>query len=183
MLQRLPSLAALSSLVISACHSPAPVVTTPVVTTPPREARAKAAKVPCKCEIDRVLDAFHAAAARADERAYFDAFAPEGIFLGTDASERWDVAAFRTYAHPSFSSGKGWTYAPRDRHTTFSSDAQTAWFDELLDNAKYGELRGSGVLIKLGNAWKIAQYNLTFTVPNDAAAEVVPLLKGKPKAE
>jgi len=169
---------ALCAALVAGCHPP-PRTTH---TTPPSVA-PKVAKVPCKCEIDRVLDAFHAAAARADESAYFDAFAPKGIFLGTDASERWDVAAFRTYAHPSFSSGKGWTYTPRDRHTTFSSDAQTAWFDELLDNTKYGVLRGSGVLIKVGDAWKIAQYNLAFTVPNDAAAEVVPLLKGHPKLE
>jgi hypothetical protein len=137
-----------------------------------------ARKPPCKCEIAQVLDAFHRAAARADEAAYFSAFAPEGTFLGTDASERWGVATFRAYAHPYFAAGKGWTYVPRDRHVSFADDASVAWFDELLDNEKYGVLRGSGVLVKRDGAWKIAQYNLTFTVPNDVSAQVVPLLRG-----
>src|SRR5262249_42795332 len=53
-------------------------------------------------EIGRVLDDWHDAAAHADEARYFGHFAPGGVFLGTDASERWDVAAFRAYAHPRF---------------------------------------------------------------------------------
>ncbi len=168
----------LVAIFAAACH-PAALTTHRTLSSP----APKVAKVPCKCEIDRVLDAFHAAAARADENAYFEAFAPKGVFLGTDSGERWDVAAFRAYAHPFFSEGKGWKYTPRDRHTSFSSDAQTAWFDELLDSAKYGELRGSGVLVKIGSAWKIAQYNLTFTIPNAVAAEVVPMLKAQPKSQ
>jgi hypothetical protein len=160
----------------AACHGAPP----PAHPAPSR-ARVVSKKA-CKCEIDRVLDAFHAAAARADEPAYFALFAPTGVFLGTDASERWGVAAFREFAHPHFASGKGWTYLPRGRQISFSADAQVAWFDELLDHEKYGELRGSGVLIKLDGAWKIAQYNLTFTVPNAVAPEVVALRKGAPQA-
>src|SRR5688572_14940434 len=51
-------------------------------------------------EIGRVLDDFHAAAAASDLDRYFGHFAARGVFLGTDASERWDVAAFRAYAAP-----------------------------------------------------------------------------------
>jgi hypothetical protein len=36
-------------------------------------------------EIATTLDAWHAAAARADEEAHFSAFARSGVFLGTDA--------------------------------------------------------------------------------------------------
>jgi hypothetical protein len=154
----------------SACHAAAPV------STPDKAVRVKA---PCKCEVATVLDQFHAAAARADEDGYFAAFAPEGVFLGTDESERWDVPAFRAYVHPHFSQGKGWAYHPRDRHVSFSREAQTAWFDELLDHDRYGVLRGSGVLVKRDGAWKIAQYNLTFMVPNDKAKAVVALI-GEP---
>ena len=39
--------------------------------------------------IAMVLDDWHAAAAAADEDRYFAHFAPDAIFLGTDASERW----------------------------------------------------------------------------------------------
>lgn len=34
-------------------------------------------------------------------------------------------------------------------------------------NEKYGECRGSGVLLREGGEWRIAQYNLTVPIPND----------------
>ena len=125
-----------------------------------------------------VLDSFHDAASKADEERYFAHFAPEGVFLGTDASERWTVDAFRAYAHPHFAKGRGWTYVPRDRHVVFAPGGRVAWFDELLDNEHYGELRGTGALRRTADGWKIVQYNLTFLVPNDAAKEVVKLIQG-----
>jgi hypothetical protein len=48
-----------------------------------------------------------------------------------------------------------------------------------LNNAKYGTCRGSGVLRKIGDDWRIAHYNLSFTIPNDAAADVVTLIKSR----
>jgi ketosteroid isomerase-like protein len=146
----------------------------------PKSVAGAARKHPCKCEIAQVLDAFHAAAAAADEEAYFALFAPDAVFLGTDATERWGVAAFRAFAHPHFASGKGWKYVPRGRAITFADDGDVAWFDEMLDHEKYGELRGTGVLVKREGAWKVAQYNLTFTVPNAVAPEVVALRKPAP---
>ena len=86
------------------------------------------------------LDDFHAAASEADEQRYFDHFTPDGVFIGTDATERWDVAQFRAYAHPHFSKGRGWTYAPRDRHIQLLDSTGVALFDEKLDHAQYGEL-------------------------------------------
>lgn len=129
----------------------------------PAETRAVAA----------VLDALHANAARADEEAYFAQLAPHAIFLGTDATERWDKASFRSFAHPYFAQGKAWTFKPRDRHIYLSHDGRVAWFDELLDSATYGECRGSGVLEKTDGGWKIAQYHLTIPMPNDLAKELV----------
>ncbi len=123
--------------------------------------------------ITAVLDDFHQAAAAADEDRYFAHFAPEGVFLGTDASERWTVDEFRAYAHPHFSQGNGWTYKPGERHIEVSDGGRIAWFDEKLTNEKYGELRGTGVLRNIDGQWKIAQYNLTFTIPNDATGEIV----------
>jgi ketosteroid isomerase-like protein len=122
----------------------------------------------------RTLDAFHAAAARADGAAYFRLFADDGVFIGTDASEHWTVAEFRAYAEPYFSQGKGWVYTPRagSRHVTFSSSGDVAWFDELLDSASYGTSRGTGVMVYKSGEWKIAQYALTFPIPNDLAKEL-----------
>ena len=123
-----------------------------------------------------VLDDFHQAASAADEERYFAHFAPEGVFLGTDASERWTVEEFRVYVHPHFSKGNGWTYAPGERHIELSRDETIAWFDEKLTNEQYGALRGTGVLRKMGGEWKITQYNLTFTIPNDRVPGVVELI-------
>lgn len=120
-----------------------------------------------------VLDALHRNAAAADGEAYFKLFTPDAVFYGTDASERWSVEEFRAYAEPFFSQGRGWTYAATERHVFIDPSGDTAWFDERLDNEKYGEVRGSGVLREVGGAWFIAQYNLAFPVPNDLAADLV----------
>jgi ketosteroid isomerase-like protein len=132
--------------------------------------------------ISAVLDSFHAAAARADEEAYFALLAPNAVFLGTDATERWDKPAFRAFAHPYFAQGKGWTFTPRDRHVDLSRDGRVAWFDEQLDSATYGECRGSGALEKLDGGWKIVQYNLTIPMPNDLAKELVARIREAKKA-
>lgn len=119
-----------------------------------------------------VLDAWHAAAAAADEERYFGYFAPEGVFLGTDGGERWTVTEFRAFAHPHFAKGKAWSFTPRDRHVVFSPDGTVAWFDEALSTPNLGPCRGSGVLRKIAGEWKIAQYNLSVPIPNDLMDEV-----------
>jgi len=131
--------------------------------------------------VSSVLDDFHAAASAADEERYFAHFTPEAVFLGTDASERWTVAEFRKYAHPHFSEGRGWTYVATQRHVMLSPDGRLAWFDEKLRNEKYGETRGTGVLHKTGQGWKIAHYSLTFLVPNERAQAVVAAILGDTK--
>lgn len=127
--------------------------------------------------IAETLDSFHAAAARADEAAYFGHFAPDGVFLGTDPGERWTVAEFRAWAKPYFSEGKGWAYHAVERHIDIAPDGQTGWFDEVVRNAAYGDLRGTGVLLLVDGEWKIVQYNLTFMVPNDDADAVLAIIK------
>ena len=98
------------------------------------------------------------------------------IFLGTDASERWNATDFRAFAHPYFAKGKAWTFTPRDRHVIMSGN-DVAGFDEKLDSATYGECRGSGVLIKMNGEWKIAHYNLTIPIPNALAKTVVEMIR------
>jgi SnoaL-like domain len=126
--------------------------------------------------VARELDDFHDAAARADEGRYFAHFAADGVFLGTDATERWDVAAFRAYAHPRFAAGKAWSFRAARRAVTVSPDGMTAWFDEDLVTERLGPARGSGVLTQQGGTWKIEQYNLATVVPNERFAEVRALL-------
>jgi len=115
--------------------------------------------------VSETLDAYHAAAASADWDTYFGLMSDDAIFLGTDSRERWDKPTFRAYATPT----KGWSYEMTERHINFTPDGNSAWFDELLVNAKYGTSRGTGILIRTGAGWKISQYHLTFPIPNDLA--------------
>ena len=134
-----------------------------VTSTVDREALAKQARA--------TLDDFHAAASVADGARYFGHFAADGVFLGTDATERWTVDAFRAYAKPYFDKGRGWTYKVVDRHLDVDRAGAYAWFDEALENAKLCPCRGSGVLRREGDAWKIVQYNLTIPIPNALAED------------
>ena len=127
--------------------------------------------------VSQVLDEFHAAAASPDFNRYFGLFSTGGVFLGTDASEHWTVDEFKTYARPVFDAGRGWTYVSKERHVYLSSDGNTAWFDELLDNASLGQTRGTGVLVLEDGAWKVAQYHLTIPVPNEVAGRVVDMIR------
>ena len=126
-----------------------------------------------------VTSAWHVAASIGAFDLYFDSMTDDAVFLGTDASERWTKDEFMGYAREPFADGNGWTYTPREQYVAFSEDRQTAWIDELLDNEKYGVLRGTGVLVKVDEDWKIAHYSLTFLVPNEIAGEVVELIGGE----
>jgi ketosteroid isomerase-like protein len=128
--------------------------------------------------IARSLDQFHAAASRADFDAYFGAFTSDGVFLGTDATERWTVEEFKAYCKPYFDQGKGWTYLPRERHICVDASGTGAWVDEVLENEKYGMCRGTAYLVRdQAGAWKVARYSLAFLIPNDVAAEATGLGK------
>jgi hypothetical protein len=131
-------------------------------------------------EIAKVLDDWHDAAARSSSERYFGHFAEGGVFLGTDATERWDAAAFRAYAHEPFSKGKGWVMKAVQRNITLGPPG-VAWFDEALETKNLGPARGSGVMLRdAAGQWKIAQYNLTITIPNERFGEVKTLLESPP---
>ncbi len=126
-----------------------------------------------------VLDDFHDAASKADGERYFGHFAENAIFLGTDITERWDLEAFKAYALPYFDQGRGWTYVPQARHIYVSPDGNTAWFDEIVRNERFGDTRGSGVLVKTGDGWKVAQYHLTLPIPNELIYKVVEMIEAQ----
>jgi ketosteroid isomerase-like protein len=130
-----------------------------------------------KLEIGKVLDAWHLAAANAKEDDYFGHLAEDAIFLGTDATERWDKVAFQKFAHPYFAKGKAWTFSATRRGIIVSGDGKLAWFDEDLKTQNMGPCRGSGVLRLEKGAWKIVHYNLTLTIPNDKLAAVKKVLE------
>ena len=123
--------------------------------------------------INDVLNAYHEAAAQGEWDQYFSLMSDDGVFLGTDADERWPKAVFRQYAEGR----NGWTYHPTDRHINLTPDGNSAWFDEILDSESYGASRGTGVLIKTANGWKISQYHLTFPIPNELAGKITQEIK------
>jgi hypothetical protein len=122
--------------------------------------------VSTKRAIGTVLDDWHDAAAKADEARYFGHLDDDSMFLGTDASERWDKRAFLAYSHPHFEKGKAWTFRSTRRDVVLDSEV-LAHFDEDLETKGLGPARGSGVLMKRNGRWRILQYNLTITVPNE----------------
>lgn len=132
---------------------------------------------PESLSVDAVLTQFHAAAAGADGKTYFSLLADDAIYIGTDASERWTVEDFRAFAEPYFSEGRGWTYTATERNIVVAPAGEVAWFDEILWNEKYGVCRGTGVLIVADGVWRIAQYHLTFPIPNDLAHEFTERIK------
>jgi hypothetical protein len=135
-------------------------------------ASAAYAQTPAQ-QVGAVLDDWHQAASVADEARYFGHFAPNGVFMGTDPTERWTVAEFRAWAKRKFEKKSTWSFKARGRHIDFSADGKTAWFDEMLDTSDLGVCRGSGVLVSLGGKWKIAQYNLSVPIPNTMVDGIV----------
>lgn len=127
-----------------------------------------------KVEISAMLDSFNVAAARADFNKYFDYFAEEGVFIGTDAIENWNKQDFKIWAKPYFDKGTTWNFTSLKRSIYFDQTGNIAWFDELL-KTQMKICRGSGVLTRQGKDWKIQQYVLSMTVPNDLIDTVVSL--------
>lgn len=128
--------------------------------------------------IHQLMDNWHRAAAVADEDTFFGSMTPDGIYLGTDASERWLRDELKEWSKKYFDRDTAWDFKPHDRQVYFAQNGQTAWFEELLDTWM-GPCRGSGVLVKTKEGWKIKQYNLAVAVANDVVNDYIKLLPKK----
>ena len=124
--------------------------------------------------INLVLDNWHKDASEASFDTYFNAMSSTSVFIGTDAYENWNLKAFKSFSKPHFDKGKAWSFTAVDRNIYIDSDAKIAWFDELLDTWM-GVCRGSGVLKKIDNSWKIEHYVLSLTIPNSNIEDVINL--------
>ncbi len=125
-------------------------------------------------KIASLLDSFNIYAGKADFNNYFKYYADDAIFIGTDANERWNKADFMVWSKPFFDKGKAWNFTTLQRNIYFDETGSVAWFDELL-NTQMKICRGSGVLVKNGNDWKIKQYVLSMTVPNSVHDSILPI--------
>lgn len=131
-------------------------------------------------QAEALLDNLHQSATEANWNKYFSLYLPDAIFIGTDATEHWTMSEFEGYARPT----DGWEYTVKGRtlvpFTTLTGD-KVLVFDELLDSASYGVSRGTGTLLFTSSGWKIAQYHLSFPIPNEIAKEITGRIKAVKK--
>ena len=125
-----------------------------------------------KTTVSTVLNNWHLAASEASFDGYFEKMDSVSVFIGTDASENWKKKQFQNFSKPYFDKGKAWDFKTLERTIYVNSSGDFVWFDELL-NTWMGTCRGSGVLEKTSNGWKIKQYVLSVTIPNDDMQAVI----------
>lgn len=130
-----------------------------------------------KIKIAQTLNDFNEAAATADFKRYFDLFTDDAIFIGTDATEHWNKKEFMAFAKPYFDKKRTWNFTAIERHIYFGRHPDIAWFDELL-NTQMKICRGSGVVVRQGDSWKVQQYVLSMTIPNDLSDSIVKYKSG-----
>jgi len=122
--------------------------------------------------ISATLDSFNIAAAHSDFNGYFKFFTDSAIFIGTDATEKWNKTQFMKWAKPYFDRKATWNFKAIKRDIYFNKDPDIAWFDELL-NTQMKICRGSGVMVKQNGGWKIEQYVLSMTIPNNTVSDIL----------
>jgi hypothetical protein len=125
-----------------------------------------------KKEVNSNLNNWHKAASEANFEGYFGLMDSISIFIGTDASENWDLNKFKSFSKPYFDKGKAWSFETLERNVYVNNFGNFVWFDELL-NTWMGTCRGSGVLEKKENSWKIKHYVLSVAIPNDDVQAVI----------
>ena len=132
-------------------------------------------KITTQAQLENTLDTWHQAAANADYETYFNLMTDTAVFIGTDATEVWDVTAFKAYSKPHFDKGRAWAFKAIDRNIYIdTTNASLAWFDEHLET-QMGICRGSGILKKIEGSWKIQHYVLSIAVPNKNVSQLTEL--------
>ena len=131
------------------------------------------------------LHLYHAHAETADIEKYFDCFAINGRFLGTDSTECWTIEEFKRYSEPFFSDKHTAPFTLVEgsrKFTSFPMNSLTpivVAFDEILEckGVTNAQARGTGSLIwnHEKNKWVIFLYHLSIPVPNDIARQVCSL--------
>ena len=140
-------------------------------------AHAEPASAELSREVNTFVDGWHDDAAHARMR-YFDKIAPDGIYIGTDRSERWQRDAFRAWGRSWFE-GKtsAWAFHATQRNIYSSADGTTVWFDELLDTDGLGHCMASGVLRRTATGFEVVHYQLSLAVPNESLDQLRPLIR------
>lgn len=151
------------------------------ITDTRRREKCQIAPIDHKATINDLMDAWHKAAATADEDVFFEGtMTVDGIYLGTDASERWTRDEMKEWSKTFFEKDTAWAFTAKSRNIYFSNDGKTAWFEELLDTWM-GDCRGSGVLELRSEGWRLKHYNLAMLVPNDKVKGYLKLIEKEQK--
>lgn len=129
-----------------------------------------------KRSIIKNLERWHKAAAEANFEDYFSLMTDDAIFIGTDATENWNLEEFKEFSRPYFEAGKAWSFKAIERNIYLKENRRLAWFDELLDT-HMGICRGSGVMAKDNGKWKVQHYVLSITIPNENVDEITLIKK------
>ena len=125
--------------------------------------------------INRTLNSWHERAAVADT-TYFELFADNAMYLGTDVKEIWTVQEFEDLYMSFFKRGTAWNFKMKDRNVYLGDYGHYAWVDESLDTWM-GLCRGTAVMEKnVDGQWRIKHYSLTVLVSNDLITDYVKLL-------
>jgi len=144
------------------------------ITDTRRRSNCQTAPSNAEAVIDTLLNNWHKAAATADEDFFFGSMTEDGIYIGTDASERWVRDEMAAWSKQYFEGDSAWDFTPLQRTIYLDADKETAWFEESLDTWM-GECRASGVLVLREEGWKIKHYHLSVTVPNDNINQFLPI--------
>jgi hypothetical protein len=142
-------------------------------TTAKKEVRSETINT-IKTVVNLTLNDWHKAASQADYTGYFEKMDSISIFIGTDASENWSKEKFESFSKPYFDKGKAWDFKTLERNIYVNKSGDFVWFDELL-TTWMGTCRGSGVLERKNNSWKIKHYVLSVSIPNNDVKDIVAL--------
>lgn len=126
--------------------------------------------------IEEVVAKWHKAASEADADTYFGLMTDDSYFIGTDQTERWTKEQFMSYAKGAFKEAPAWDFKTIERNIILDRGGNTGWFDEKLDTWM-GVCRGSGVVERTPDGWKIKHYVLSVTVPNDKIQKFIEIVK------
>lgn len=126
--------------------------------------------------INNLMDDWHNAAATADEEVFFGSMTEQGIYLGTDKTEKWTRDEMAEWANEYFQKESAWSFTAIERDVYFSEDGKTAWLNEKLDTWM-GVCKGTAILVMKPEGWKIALYDLSVTIDNDKIDDFLELTR------
>jgi hypothetical protein len=122
--------------------------------------------------ISRPLFGHLEAVARRNITLLRESFTSDALFVGTDDTEQWTLGQLE---RALLESTEGWTMRHTEEGFTIRAVGDRidmGTFYEVVVHEKLGTMRGSGTIIKDEDGkWKIAQYVLSFSVPNEVVDE------------